>query len=621
MNNTLREKVLNFTFNNKPLIFNSPIVKAINLKLLEFLIETNNPIISDIMNLTSFIKQDISVAVRIKFIIKNIDSIPLCPVCHNECKIIDRNGLRHPLFNRTCTTNRSCHTKLASQAIGKLSNEVKRKHAKAQLNYKANERKFYIEQFNNTVNIINNYTPIDKNILIEFFQNKIKTKYKNSKFILLEDFKNNYDIICSLIKYTEFIKLELNESYPYDSFRFKERIYCLLNNKTEIPTCKFCGAPVKFINIEKGYIPSCPNCSSDKIRETVGYPTFTKLKTLIDTDKYEIIQFPKHLKKEQLIIRCKKCNNISKYWLKNGMAKHILAKPLCKFCKIGYSKCECDLFEYVQSIIKSPNSIIRNDRDVIAPNELDMYIPEKKIAIEFDGLYWHSFEHVGRIYHLLKTQICNNVGIKLIHIFEDEWYYKQDIVKSRLKHILNKTSYKIFARKCVIKEITPHMSNVFLEKYHIQGPDKASVRLGLFYKNRLVALMTFCKSRFNKNYEWELSRYVTVSNFNVIGGAGKLLKYFENNYNPKSLITYADRRWSGGELYKKLNFEHIRTTEPGYWYVKKDRRYNRVLFQKHKLSKLLENFDPNLSEWANMQNNGYQRIYDCGNLVFVKNYQ
>ena len=143
------------------------------------------------------------------------------------------------------------------------------------------------------------------------------------------------------------------------------------------------------------------------------------------------------------------------------------------------------------------------------------------------------------------------------------------------------------------------------------------MRLGLFYKNRLVAVMTFGKPRFNKKFSWELIRYATLFNFNIVGGAGKLLNYFKHNYSG-SIITYADRRWSEGNLYKKLGFDFKGYTKPNYFYTKNLLRLSRYKCQKHKLKNLLkENFDPNLSEHQNMNNNKFYKIWDCGNMIFT----
>ena len=177
---------------------------------------------------------------------------------------------------------------------------------------------------------------------------------------------------------------------------------------------------------------------------------------------------------------------------------------------------------------------------------------------EFNGTYWHREDKLGKTYHLNKTNYFNNLGYKLIHIWEYDWInpIKQNILKEKIKALLGVDQTKIYARKCIIKKISSKEKNEFLNKHHIQGEDKSKVKLGLFFENELFAVMTFGKPRFNKNYEWELIRYATKSGYHVLGGAGKLLKYFERNYNPKSIITYADRSYSQGNMYKQIGFKY-----------------------------------------------------------------
>lgn len=148
----------------------------------------------------------------------------------------------------------------------------------------------------------------------------------------------------------------------------------------------------------------------------------------------------------------------------------------------------------------------------------------------------------------MKTELCEAQGYQLIHIFEYQWNIKKNIIKERLKHLFGIYDDKIFARNCEVKEIYLKESENFLNNYHIQGSSKSSIKLGLFFNNELIAVMTFGKPRFNKNYEWELIRYATSKH--VCGGAGKLLKYFERKYKPFSIISYADRCWSKGNLYR-----------------------------------------------------------------------
>ena len=293
--------------------------------------------------------------------------------------------------------------------------------------------------------------------------------------------------------------------------------------------------------------------------------------------------------------------------------------PMCPICNDiggGTSNLEIEISNFINEIA----SVVKtNDRTILDGMELDVLDENKKIAVEVNGLYWHS-EEMGKDkkYHLNKTQKCLEKGIKLIHIFEDEWKEKKQIVKARLRHIFGVVKSKIYARKCEVRTIDSNLAQKFLKKYHLQGQCKSSINLGLFYKNRLVSVMTFSKSRYNKKIDWELLRYASIFSFNVIGGASKLLKHFEK-HNSGSIISYADKRWGDGNLYRELGFKEMNDSSPSYFYIKGTKRYNRIMFQKHKLKNLLDNFDETLSEYENMSNHGFMRVWDCGNKVFIKN--
>jgi hypothetical protein len=293
----------------------------------------------------------------------------------------------------------------------------------------------------------------------------------------------------------------------------------------------------------------------------------------------------------------------------------------CGKCFSSFSKAEKEIYELVKSYFPTA---IENDRSLIAPKELDIVIPEKKVAIEYCGLYWHSeLQGKERNYHLNKLKSCEAQGYRLITIFEDEWVNKRTIAESSLLSKLGvlKTE-KLYARNCEVKEISPQLKNLFLEANHLQGKDNSSVKLGLYNGLELKAVMTFSKPGIAKNHkpedgEWELSRFCSDRNYSIAGAAGKLLKHFINSYKPKSIITFSDKRWSSGNLYNALGFEFVRHTEPNYWYITEAKRVHRFSFRKSELSKKLDSFDPQLSEWENMKLNSYDRIWDCGNIKWV----
>jgi hypothetical protein len=317
---------------------------------------------------------------------------------------------------------------------------------------------------------------------------------------------------------------------------------------------------------------------------------------------------------------CKKCNSEFLFNLYDGF------KPICKKCNPPIkSAMQQELFEYVNNTLKI--EAISNVRKPLDNKlEIDIFIPSMNIGFEFNGLYYHS-EIAGqkhKQYHIEKTKLCEKYGIKLIHIFEDDWIYKNSIIKHRIRHILNKTKHKIYARKCNIKEIDSTVKNKFLSKYHLQGTDKSSIHIGAFIDNHLVAVMTFGKlrpslGRHHIKDNYEMIRFCTIPHSTVIGISSKLLRYFERKYMPKYIITYANACWSTGNVYTIMGFSFKYLTQPGYWYLEKyKRKIHRFNFQKHTLKNKLNTFNESISEWENMKNNGYDRIWDCGNYVYEK---
>jgi hypothetical protein len=263
---------------------------------------------------------------------------------------------------------------------------------------------------------------------------------------------------------------------------------------------------------------------------------------------------------------------------------------------------------------------VRNDRGVLNGQELDIYIPEHNLAIEFNGLYYHSTIFKDKNYHLNKTELCEKSKIRLIQIFEDEWMFKQEHVKSRLKSLLGLSDVRIYGRKCELRYVDTKTKTTFLEQNHIQGSVGSSVNIGLYYNNVLVSLMTFGQKRRsmgNKNVnngEYELLRFCNKLNHNVIGGASKLLKKFISEHKPTQIISYADRRWSVGNLYQKIGFDFIKKTEPNYFYIKNKKREYRFKYRKDILVK--EGFDKTKSESQIMEERGFYKIYDCGHLLY-----
>ena len=286
---------------------------------------------------------------------------------------------------------------------------------------------------------------------------------------------------------------------------------------------------------------------------------------------------------------------------------------VCHPAETSRSKEEGALFDYVSSLV-GENNVVKSDRKTVFGHELDIYVPYKHLAIEFDGLYWHNELKKPDVYHLRKTEDCLEHGIHLVHVFEDEWNYQMDIVKSRISGLLGKNE-TIYARKCKIKDICQEEARAFLEDNHIQGSVVSKWRYGLYHNGQLVAVMTFGKNRFGEGIE--LLRFCTRKYLNIVGGASKLFKRFITDHqNIDTIISYADRRWSGGEaFYPKLGFVLDGKTRPSYYYIINNIRHNRLEFTKQNL--VAAGFDPNLSEHEIMLSRKIYRIYDCGNYRYI----
>ena len=294
----------------------------------------------------------------------------------------------------------------------------------------------------------------------------------------------------------------------------------------------------------------------------------------------------------------------------------------CPKCSNTISNDENKLSDFIKNDLNLETK--QSDRIILNGKELDIYIPDKKIAIEYDGLVWHSEKYgKDKNYHLNKTLECERQGIRLIHIFEDEWLYKKDIVKSKLRHIFcgDDILDKVYARKCSIKEITKNESKIFLNKNHIQGFSVSTVHLGAYYNNELVAVMSFKKGRKDED-NWELTRFATDINKHCIGLGGKLFKYFTRNYVYNEIKSFADRRWTldkDNNIYTKLGFVLDKILEPDYRYVLRDERIHKFNFRKQILLRHYPNngLTSDMTEKEMTDKLGFYRIWDCGLFKYI----
>jgi hypothetical protein len=266
-------------------------------------------------------------------------------------------------------------------------------------------------------------------------------------------------------------------------------------------------------------------------------------------------------------------------------------------------------------------SVITNDRTVLDGRELDILLPDINVAFEYNGVWWHS-ELAGKNknYHLNKHNDCAKLGVTLTQIHDCDWLYNNTVVKSRILNTIGGCRHHVMARKCIIEEVSSKQAKEFFDNTHTQGGIYSKVAYGLWHDGELVQVMSFGIPRFTNGCEWELLRLSSKLNHSVVGGASKLFKYFIKTHKPSTVVSYNNNAWGSGSIYNTLGFTFSHSSSPNYKYFHKNDTtslLSRQKFQKHKLSKLLEVFDPTKTEWENMKDNGWNRIWDCGNDVYV----
>ena len=437
-----------------------------------------------------------------------------------------------------------------------------------------------------------------------FNSKEIKGKIKNS---ILERY--GVDNVFKLEEVQERIKQTNLERYGVDNVSKLEEV----------------KEKIKKTNLEKynsEYYVTSPKYleSVEFIREKIKQTNLEKYGTLHKniSEKYRIENFNNckdsnyisYLSNSESIFHCIKGHNfvISSDTYRSRKINNVELCTICYPINNQKSIKEKELYNFIESIYKE--EIIQSYRDGL---EIDIYLPDLKIGFEFNGLYWHSEEYKDKNYHLNKTNYFRDLGIRIIHIWEDDWDFKKDIIKSQIINWLNLNTEKVFARKCEINEIEDNkLIREFLDKNHIQGYTRSVKKIGIFYKSVLIGLMTFDKFEGRKKMkedEWNLSRFCCKLNTNVIGGASRLLKYFINKYKPKKLITYADRSWSNGDLYHKLGFKIFNESKADYKYLINKNRLHKSNFKK-------SNLNTTLSESAFMEKSNIYRIWDCGKIKF-----
>lgn len=395
------------------------------------------------------------------------------------------------------------------------------------------------------------------------------------------------------------------DKYDYSKVHF---------NKMHDKVCIICPDHGEFWQTPSKHLlgQGCPVCRYDcNAARALSKEEFIKRAIEIHGDKYDYSEVQFNNTHDKIAVICKKHGNFTQY-----VYDHLNGHG-CPRCANLYSKDEDEIYMELCNKLGWEN-VVAHDRTILDDGkEIDIYIPSKKIGIEYNGLRWHS-EAMGKDshYHISKTKKCEEKGIRLIQIFEDEYKSNKELVIKKILHILGveENLPKIMGRKCAVSEISMDIARPFLNENHIQGYTNATKSIGAYFNGALIGVMSFTKT--DKENEWVLTRFATDNRFICQGIGGKMFSYFVKNNNPYRIKSFADRRWStnGDNLYAKLGFTLAETLKPDYRYVDKENpkeRIHKFNLRKKEIHRRY-NLDMNLTERQMVEQLGLTKIWDCG---------
>lgn len=430
--------------------------------------------------------------------------------------------------------------------------------------------------------------------------------------------KQMIDLVCDDCSVEKSIKYKLYTSYGYENGEYYCRKCKLRRNNLEkwgvenVFQSDTIKEKIRETNLEKWGVenPSQNKDIKEKIRESIS-----KLDKLEINKKREVTNLKKwgvknisQLKKvKEKKIETSLFNIGSDYLINTDYFRNYMKKNnLKKYGDEYYFKTVVLVSLLLQKriFIKSiyDGEIIQSYRDGL---EIDIYLPELKIGFEFNGVWWYSDVYKDKCYHLDKTRFFSESDIRIIHIWEDDWDNKRNIIESQIKNWLG-LSNRIWARSCKVREVSIRESMEFLENNHIQGSIGSSLKIGLYLQNELISLMTFDNLEGRKRMtlgNWNINRFCNKIGFSVVGGASKMFKYFINNFEVIRVISYADRDWSQGKLYENLGFNRIVDGKPDYKYVVDGFRIHKSKFKKSKTGLSESILD-------------IPKIWDCGKIKY-----
>lgn len=551
----------------------------------------------NILELTQFLSKDARISERVYCILNDITSIPKCKVCNiNDTRFSIMGGR----YTDNCK-NPKCWTGTVKRKLG--ANKIK--HTKLCTHNKSKED-FYLKYVNNTFEIVN------RDIICDLY-------YKMYDFLVARGiqcvhYKKYSDILLTVLKLTEFIPVVKND------YRFNERFYCIVNNIVSCQYCSICGYKMNFDNLVVGYkchSVSCMNMKSaaSKIKNRVALiePVLLKQGFTI-LNKESILGLNKH----SIELVHDKCNKIEKYWLKNGKWKTLN----CLYCHRLIE--EEKIYEFLLSItikenIKRQYNLIHT-KNKNSYQKLDFLILDKRVGIEYDGIYWHS--NTDNRYHENKLNMANKENIDLLNIFSNEWMTNditQEIWKSIIRSKLGIFDRTMPISECSIKEISDIESKSFLENNSLKPYVLSDISIGVYFRDELVSVMTLNYYKYYKKYQYNIVDWCNKINVGIEGSFDALMSYFALKYLPDNISCSIDRRFDDIKLYEANGFKKVKELRPDFYYWNKNNmvKGNNV----ERLKSCIEKYDDGRSIRQNIKRNDWNILYDCGHILMAKSYK
>ena len=406
-----------------------------------------------------------------------------------------------------------------------------------------------------------------------------------------------------------------NNFYQYDLTTFKS-----LNEYVTV-ICPVHGSFQQVAGVHM-YGHGCTQCAADKNKEQRSDTTeiFIEKANKVHNNKYTYEKTVYTGCRNHVTITCPDHGDFDQ------VAYYHTFGHGCKACGAETTTYQSSEEFEIVDFLKSHNINVKHGW-FFKQRQYDIYLPDHRIAIEHDGLFWHTSrttetDNYYSTYHVERTDMCEESGIQLFHITDLEWHdtIKQNIWKSVILSKCKLSPSTVYARKCQVRSVPSKESREFFDNNHLQGNAVASETLGLYYNDELVFAMSFAPTRYRSDQSTEIIRAASKVYHSVPGGFSKLIKHYCRG-KTGTLVSYANRRWSQGNVYRSAGFTQTDKTKPCYFYWDgKKNLYHRSHFMKHTLQNKLATFDPNLTEAENMYMNKYRRFWDSGNYTFVLNF-